>query len=160
MCTAIQALWAMPAVSNKITLLWQHWNLMRDEQMNICTDNVVFLDTVSRNPTPASTQSPLTPKRFFYYESSFHISVTLSFTYNIWTKLWFFTTSGHILCIVDRVSRHNSCKWPTWRTILFSYMFIPSIYMFRATMCSSSGELNVSIQHLVYVTRCRWPSGV
>jgi hypothetical protein len=46
-----------------------------------------------------------------------------------------------IWCFVDRPSRYNSCKWPTWRTILFSYMFIPNLYMFRALMCSSSGEL-------------------
>ena len=32
--------------------------------------------------------------------------------------------------------------------------------MFRATMCSSSGESIVSIRHLVYVTLCRWPSGM
>jgi hypothetical protein len=32
--------------------------------------------------------------------------------------------------------------------------------MFRATSCSSSGESIVSIQHLVYVTLCRWPSSV
>jgi len=32
--------------------------------------------------------------------------------------------------------------------------------MFRALMCSLSGELIVSIRHLVYVTLCRWPSGV
>ena len=57
-------------------------------------------------------------------------------------------------------SRYNSCKWPTWRTVLFSYMFIPNLYMFRAFMCSSSGELIVLIRHLVYVTLCRWPSGV
>jgi hypothetical protein len=30
-----------------------------------------------------------------------------------------------ILCFVDHAYRYNSCKWPTWRTILFSYMFIP-----------------------------------
>jgi len=30
--------------------------------------------------------------------------------------------------------------------------------MFRATFYSSSGESIVSIQHLVYVTQCRWPS--
>ena len=29
--------------------------------------------------------------------------------------------------------------------------------MFRATLCSSSGASIVSIQHLVYVTLCRWP---
>jgi len=35
------------------------------------------------------------------------------------------------------------------------YIFISILYMFRATLCSSTGESNVSIQHLVYVTPCR-----
>jgi hypothetical protein len=39
-------------------------------------------------------------------------------------------------------------------------MFITILYMFRAKLCSSSGESIVSIQHLVYVTLCRWPSGM
>ena len=39
-----------------------------------------------------------------------------------------------------------------------SYIFISILYMFRATLCSSSGESIVSIQHLVYVTLCRLPS--
>jgi hypothetical protein len=47
-------------------------------------------------------------------------------------------------------------KWPTWCTILF-YVFIPIPCMFRATSCSSSGESIVSMQHVVYVTVCRWP---
>jgi len=47
-------------------------------------------------------------------------------------------------------------KWPTWRTILF-YVFISILYMFRTTSCSSSGESTVTIQHLIYVTLCRWP---
>jgi len=42
-------------------------------------------------------------------------------------------------------------KWPNWRTHFF-YVFIPILYMFRATSCSSSGESILSIQHLVYVT--------
>ena len=33
----------------------------------------------------------------------------------------------------------------------FSCMFISILYMFRAAMCPSSGELIVSIRHLVYV---------
>jgi hypothetical protein len=37
------------------------------------------------------------------------------------------------------------------------YIFISILYMFRATLCSSSGESIVSIQHLVYVTLCRQP---
>jgi len=42
----------------------------------------------------------------------------------------------------------------------FLYIFISILYMFRATSCSSSGESIVSIQHLVYVTLCRWPCRV
>ena len=80
-----------------------------------------------------------------------------------WCILQCFSTSRsayRILCFVDRAYRYNSCKWPTWRTVLFSYMFIPNLYMFRALMCSSSGELSVLIRHLVYVTVGRWPSVV
>jgi hypothetical protein len=40
------------------------------------------------------------------------------------------------------------------------YIFISILYMFRATMCSSSGESIVSKQRLVYVTVCRWTSGM
>jgi len=39
-------------------------------------------------------------------------------------------------------------------------MFISILYMFRAATCPLSGELIVSIRHLVYVTLYRWPSGV
>ena len=39
-------------------------------------------------------------------------------------------------------------------------MFISILYMFRTVMCPSSGELIVSIRHLVYVIVCRWPSGM
>jgi len=42
----------------------------------------------------------------------------------------------------------------------FSYTFISILYMFRAPMFSSSGESILSIRHLVYVTLCRWPSGM
>ena len=40
------------------------------------------------------------------------------------------------------------------------YMFISILYMFRAALCSSSGDSTVSIQHVVYVSLCGWPSGV
>ena len=39
-------------------------------------------------------------------------------------------------------------------------MFISVLYTFRATMCPSSGELNVSVRYLVYVTLCGQPSGM
>jgi hypothetical protein len=42
----------------------------------------------------------------------------------------------------------------------FFFLFIPILYMFRTPLCSSPGESIVLIRHLVYVTVCRWPSGV
>ena len=42
----------------------------------------------------------------------------------------------------------------------FSYIFIPILYIFRAPLCSSSGESIVLMWNLVYVTLCRWPSSV
>ena len=42
----------------------------------------------------------------------------------------------------------------------FFNVFISLLYMFRATQCSSPGESIVSIHHLVYITLCRWPSGM
>jgi len=42
----------------------------------------------------------------------------------------------------------------------FSCMFISIHYKFRTAICPSSGELIVSIRHLVYGTVCRWPSGM
>jgi len=39
-------------------------------------------------------------------------------------------------------------------------MFVSILYMFRAAMCPSSGELIVSIRHLVYVTVYRWCAGL
>ena len=48
---------------------------------------------------------------------------------------------------------------PTWCTIC-SYMFISTLYIFRTAVCPSSGELILSILHLVYVTLCSWPSGM
>jgi len=45
---------------------------------------------------------------------------------------------------------HESCKWPTWRTITLYYnTFITVLYMFLTTSCSSSGGQIVLIQHLV-----------
>ena len=69
-------------------------------------------------------------------------------------------------------SSGNSNKWPTWQTIpfiyiyiyifiyLFVYIFNSILYMFQGTLCSSSGESIVPIQHLVYVTLCRWLSSM
>jgi len=39
-------------------------------------------------------------------------------------------------------------------------MFISFLYMFRTTMCPSSGEITVSMRHLVFVTLCGRLSGM
>jgi hypothetical protein len=40
------------------------------------------------------------------------------------------------------------------------FQLISLLWMFRATQCSSSGELIVSIHHLVYIALCRWLRGM
>jgi len=42
----------------------------------------------------------------------------------------------------------------------FFNVFSSPLYVFRATQCSSRGESIVPIYHLVYITLCRWPSGM
>jgi hypothetical protein len=42
----------------------------------------------------------------------------------------------------------------------FDFMFISILYVFRAAMCPSSGELIVLIRNLVYVTPYRRPFSV
>jgi len=39
-------------------------------------------------------------------------------------------------------------------------MFISFLYMFQVTMCPSSGEITVSMWHLVLVTLYGWLSGM
>jgi len=56
-----------------------------------------------------------------------------------------------ILCFVERASLHNLVN----RTNLvhdFLNVFIYFLYIFRATMCPSSGENTVLVRHLVFVT--------
>ena len=48
---------------------------------------------------------------------------------------------------------------PTWCTN-FLNEFIAFLYMFRATMCPSSGENTVPMRHLVLVTLYSWLSGM
>jgi len=56
----------------------------------------------------------------------------------------------------------HDCGWNNQldAQFFFFYLFIPILYMFQATKCSSSGESIVSIWPLVYVTLCRWPWGM
>jgi hypothetical protein len=59
--------------------------------------------------------------------------------------MWKHTTAQHIrcICLILQIK-------PTWCTIFLS-MFISFLYIFRVTMCPSSGETTVLIWHLVLV---------
>jgi hypothetical protein len=80
-------------------------------------------------------------------------------------------TTGNF--IDSRMSRQRVCEFYVLLTVRLGiiivndhldaqflfYMFISILYMFRAISCSLSGEF-VSIQHLVCVILCRWPSSM
>jgi len=53
-----------------------------------------------------------------------------------------------MLYFVDRASRYKFLLI-TNLTHFFMYLFISSLYMFRASQCSSSGDKIVLIHHLV-----------
>jgi len=86
------------------------------------------------------------------------VSVSTPFRFKCWrlcqqncTKLFYVLLAVHLGIIF--VNNQADAQ-------LFSCMFISILYMFRAAMCPSSGELIVSIRHLVYVTLYRWPFSV
>ena len=66
-------------------------------------------------------------------------------------KVFYVLLNVHLSIIF--VNKPNRCT-------IFSYIFISILYMFRSPMCPSSGELILSTRHLVYVTLCRWRSGM
>ena len=88
------------------------------------------------------------------------------------------SSSGQSIVSIQYLVYVTLCGWPSgmqvWMVLktsihtcisdqthsFFLYMFISIIYMFRATMCPSSGESIVSIPHLAYAILCRWPSGM
>jgi hypothetical protein len=55
-----------------------------------------------------------------------------------------------ILYFVDRASRYKFLEI-TNLTQFFTYLFIPCLYMFQASQCSSSGDRIVLIHHLVWL---------
>jgi len=55
-----------------------------------------------------------------------------------------------MVCTIVETLSNNFSKWPYLRTItLFYNTFITVLYVFRASSCSSSGQI-ILIQHLVW----------
>ena len=94
----------------------------------------------------------------------------MSYWYN---SMFCWPCSSVYVIFVNNQLEHNSFMfcWPCSSVYVifvnnqlernsFSCMFISILYMFQAAMCPSSGELIVSIRHLVYVTLYRRPSSI
>ena len=63
-----------------------------------------------------------------------------------------------ILCFVSRAFLHNLVNKAD---LVHNFCYYVSfLYMFRATMCPSSGGTTVPVRHLVFVTLCGWLSGL
>jgi len=56
------------------------------------------------------------------------------------------------MCFVDRPFLYYLVNRTNLVHNIFLNMFIAFLYMLPATMCSSSGEITVPMQHLVFVT--------
>ena len=77
------------------------------------------------------------------------------------TKFRYDSASHSPNFLTKRVKRNSLFRFyfkvlyikPTWCTIFLS-MFISFLYMFRATVCPSSGETTVFMRHMVFITLC------
>jgi hypothetical protein len=68
----------------------------------------------------------------------------------------------NIRCRIDTVISPDDGNFVN-KTNLVHTSFLLCLFLFstfRANMCPSSGDITVSIRHLVFVTLCGWPSGV
>ena len=107
------------------------------------------------------THTYLTPYRLYKNCRCYQICYQITLQWNISTQIgalmrsvdWIFIVRAPVWWWPDQyVTLGGSLgKWPTWCTIMFYNTFIIIIlYMFRATLCSSSGGQIVLIQHLVF----------
>ena len=138
---------------------------------------------INNPPVTAGTRrtsgiSPQTKKRLYSAHSRNHVNKIPENHAYVFRRKKKWMWGGRIFSLFVEVMqpRHSAVIFPSECYVLliahlgivlvndqlffYSYMFIPNLYMFRALMCSSSGELIVSIRHLVYVALCKWPSGM
>ena len=98
-----------------------------------------------------------------YKASSEQIKKSLSDRrFGDWTtviKFWPKLTYFEMLCFVDRLPCIILQTKPTWCTVFLS-KFISFLYICRAPMCPSSGEITIFMRHLVFAILCGWLSGM
>jgi hypothetical protein len=79
-------------------------------------------ESVRLFPYPTTDASPLSDLSHVYWRTALVLTALNHFV--VRAQSWFWS-----LCSVDRAPQYNSCKWPTWRTILFS------INLFQFSTC-------------------------
>jgi hypothetical protein len=84
------------------------------------------------------------------------VITTVTHKYQVTT---FCKVTSSILSFVYRESLYNLVNKAQLVKIFFS-IFISFLYMFRATMCPSSGEITVYMWRLLIVILCGWLSGL
>jgi hypothetical protein len=106
----------------------------------------ILLKSLCTLPQPISTENCVSAVLIHRKE---HLSVRTETEH--WLTEFYVLLTVHLITIF--VNNQPDAQF------FFLYLFIPVLYMFRATKCSSPVEPTVSIRHLVYVTVCRWPCG-
>jgi hypothetical protein len=113
--------------------------------------------SVHRNDIPICVQQYATLHSLFYLETALHVSGGTITHHQERKQLYLhhlvFVTP---LLLSAAIVGELELVWVYcgWRTLS---MFISFLGMFRATICSSSGEKTVSMRHLVFLTLCGWP---
>jgi hypothetical protein len=120
------------------------------------SDNIRFRETgqasVLVRPWPLdlviTTHAPTRKTKYVFPAT--HNDWMICADHSTFPDLWLCSITSkdfaRILCFVDRVSLYNLVN-KTKLVDNFSYMFISILYMFRATMSPSSGEITVSMRH-------------
>ena len=136
------------AVAITVQSSWDHWCWCPKSELFFC---VLMFGTLAKMTNSMEYRPTTQPP----------ISETLCIS-TVWSLLLTKLTPTSPAQFYVLLTVHLSIIFVNKRTqcTVFSDTFISILYMFRAATFPSSGELIVSMRHLVYVTLCRWPSGV
>ena len=98
------------------------------------------------------------------------IYATLGICHSVWMNVWYVGRNAPFSTCFGQLRAHHQKKQlylydTCYLSLCVDECLVCSVectflYMFRATMCPSSGETTVSMRHLVFVTLCGWMSAM
>ena len=96
----------------------------------LCEGVIISLNNVEARKVTEWTDEMLKAHAFTTLSALWHNPMPDSEVYPSCQGMQFGGSKCRILWFVDRASRYNSCKWPTWRTILFFvYVYSKSVHV-------------------------------